>query len=126
MSPTRWNAQFRAALALLWLGYGLLAFGARRAVPFLQATLMLTAAFALALAVFSPPLLATDTYAYAAYGRLAVLYGQNPYVALPYLFLHEAGDPTQYFLALDIPTVYGPIWTGLSIAVVAALPHAWL
>ncbi len=126
LSPARWDTQFRAALGLLWLGYGLLAVGARRAAPSLRTTLLLTAAFAFALAVFSPPLLATDAYAYAAAGRLAVLYGQNPYVALPYSFLHGAGDPAQYFLAWDIPTVYGPIWTGLSVAVVAVLPHAWL
>lgn len=126
LTPARWNAQFRAALALLWLGYGLLACGGQRAALSRRTVLALTAGFAFTLAVLSPPLLATDAYAYAASGRLAVLYGQNPYAALPYSFLHHAGDPTQFFLAWDIPTVYGPLWTGLSIAVVAALPHTWL
>jgi len=71
-------------------------------------------------------LLSTDSYAYAATGRLAVLYGQNPYVALPRSFMRHVGDPTQFYLSWDIPTVYGPVWTGLSIALVAALPHGWL
>ena len=84
LSPARWDAQFRAALALLWLGYGMLAYGGRRAVLSLRTILAMTAGFGFALAVFSPPLLATDVYAYAASGRLSVLYGQNPYVSLPY------------------------------------------
>lgn len=132
LAPARWNAQFRLGIAVLWLGYGLLVLGARRAaLPRTAAlsrahTLLLTAAFALALAVLMPPVLATDAYAYAASGRLAVLYGQNPYLALPYTVLHGHGDPAQFFLAWNTPTVYGPVWTGLSIALVAALPHGWL
>ncbi len=126
LPPARWNRQFRAAIVLLWLGYGLLAYGARRALPSLRVVLTTTAFFAFTLAAFSPPLLATDAYAYAASGRLFVLYGQNPYFTLPYSFLHHAGDPAQFFLSWNAPTVYGPVWTGLVVGVVAALPHAWL
>ncbi len=122
----RWNAQFRGGLALLWLGYGLLACAARRAAPSRKTTLIITAGLASVVAVLMPPLLSTDSYAYAATGRLAVLYGQNPYVALPITVLHKMGDPAQFFLAWDIPTVYGPIWTGLVVALVGGLPHGWL
>ena len=126
LTRARWNTQFRGGIALLWLGYGLVVYGGRRGIPSLRTVLMITAGFAFALAVLSPPLLATDAYAYAATGRLAVLYGQDPYAALPYSVLHRVGDPAQYFLAWDMPTVYGPVWTGLSATLVAALPHGWL
>ncbi len=126
LPPAQWNRQFRAGVGLLWLGYGLVVCGARRTAPSLRTTLLLTAGFAFALALFAPPVLSTDVYAYAASGRLAVLYDQNPYVALPYSFLHWANDPVQYFLAWDLPTVYGPVWTALSVALVDALPHSWL
>lgn len=127
LSAARWSVLFRCSLALLWSGYAAMLVCARRGgrLSFAQ-ILGLTASASVALAVFAPPLLATDAYAYAAYARLPVLYGQNPYVVLPYSFLASANDPAQYFLAWNLPTVYGPVWTGATILLVKVLPHGWL
>ncbi len=127
LSAAHWALVFRLALLGLWLGYAGLAWCARRgAAPTLRQTLLLTATISLALALYAPPLLATDAYAYAAYAREWVLFGQNPYFTLPYSFLAARQDPSSLFLAWNLPTVYGPVWTWLTVAVVGALPPALL
>jgi len=116
-----YRAVFRGLLVLLWGAYaGAVVFAMRRGAPPFKTIRALVIAAAFALAVFAPPALATDSYAYAAYARLYVLYGQNPYTCLP-SYLVFARDPTVPFLYWNLPSVYGPVWTLLSAALVAVL-----
>jgi hypothetical protein len=61
-----------------------------------------------------PGLYSTDIFSYVMYGRIAGVYGQNPYLSAPASF---TGDP---FLSWvfpfwqQTPSVYGPLWTELS------------
>lgn len=127
LSAAHWALAFRLSLLGLWLGYAGVAWCARRGgTPTLRQTLLLTAAVALALALYAPPLLSTDAYAYAAYAREWTLFGQNPYFVRPYSFLAARQDPAALFLAWNLPTVYGPVWTWLTVAVVGVLPPALL
>jgi len=127
LSAAHWALTFRLALLGLWLGYAGVAWCARRGgLPTLRQTLLLTAALATLLALYAPPLLSTDPYAYAAYAREWTLFGQNPYFARPYSFLAARQDPAALFLAWNLPTVYGPVWTWLTVAVVGVLPPALL
>jgi hypothetical protein len=81
--------------------------------------LMITSS--LLLAVFSTPLLTTDCYAYLAYAHMHVLHDVNPYVTLPTV-LNLWHDPITHFLSWNLPTVYGPVWTGICDAVVFVCP----
>lgn len=121
-----WDARtyvpaFRGLLVLAWAAYTLAVASALRrgALPF-RTTRVLVMGAAFAFAVFAPPVLATDSFAYVAYARLYALYGQNPYTCLP-SYLVFAHDPTVPFLFWNLPTVYGPVWTLLSATLVAVL-----
>ena len=112
---------FHSLLILLWTGYALALLGAYHH----QALRGRTTAFAIAgvaaaTAVFMPPLLSTDVYAYAGHGRIFALYGQNPYLCLP-IYLADAHDAVAPYLVWNWPTVYGPVWTRIEIAVIALL-----
>lgn len=61
-----------------------------------------------------PLLFSRDVYSYAYYGRIAGVYGRNPYVATPADF---PGDALAAFVGpkwVDTPAVYGPAFTLLS------------
>jgi alpha-1,6-mannosyltransferase len=64
--------------------------------------------------VLLPGLFSTDVFSYVMYGRIAAVYGQNPYVQPPSAF---PADPflTWVFPFWRVqPSVYGPVWTDLS------------
>ncbi len=71
-----------------------------------------------------PGLFSTDVFSYVMTGRIAAVYGGNPYVAVP------ADFPADSFLGWvfpfwrDAPTVYGPAWTDFSWAL-AELTAGW-
>jgi alpha-1,6-mannosyltransferase len=61
-----------------------------------------------------PLLFSRDVYSYAFYGRIAGVYGGNPYVQTP---LDHVGDGLWNFVGpiwVDTPAVYGPVWSALS------------
>src|SRR4051794_9208542 len=68
-----------------------------------------------------PGVFTTDLFSYAMYGEIAGRYGDSPYVEAPDNY------PTNSLYLLinplwrDAPSVYGPLWIGLSTAVGAAL-----
>ena len=67
-----------------------------------------------ALMLLGPPLVSTDVFSYQFYGRIGAMYGANPYLAGP-LALHL--DPLYHYIGAKwvyAPTVYGPLFTGLS------------
>ncbi len=104
---------FGAALGLMLVAY-LVVVRAGEEVPArlaLGVLVLVHALFALA-----PPLLSNDVFAYIDYGRLASVHQLNPYLAGP-----EAapGDPAFPFTGAvwhGTPSVYGPLFTGLSAA----------
>jgi hypothetical protein len=78
-----------------------------------RAVLMCIAALH-ALMLLAPPLLSTDIFSYQAYSKMWALYGANPYLNGPHAI---ALDPVYPFIGakwVSTPTVYGPVFTGLS------------
>jgi hypothetical protein len=72
--------------------------------------------------LFSPLLYSRDVYSYAFYGRIAGIYGGNPYVETP---LDHSGDLLWNYVGpkwVDTPAVYGPAWTRLSAELSGVLP----
>lgn len=118
---------FRILLGSAWLGYAVaVGLGLAVGAPPARLTLALSAAAAFLLAVWCPPSLSTDVYAYDAYARLKVYYDKNPYVTNPSA-LKAWGDPTALFVGyLEIPCVYGPIWMLTSMVGAAAARYASL
>ena len=123
--PFRWFSRaFRTLVVLLWASYALFVLAALRGKTLTARPLtLLIAGAAVAVALFMPPLLSTDSYANVSHGRLFVLYGQNPYVFGPEALAHGS-DPVARFLTWDAPTIYGPLWTWMEIGVVALLKHS--
>ena len=122
--PFRWFSRaFRAVVILIWASYAVFVAAALRGAKLAARPLiLLVAAVAAAVAVFSAPLLSTDAYAYVAHGRQFVLYGQNPYLFGAEALAH-GNDPVARYLTWDLPTVYGPLWTWIEISIVALLRH---
>ena len=111
------------AITLLAIGGFLLLLRAayRGEVSLRAVAVLVVGAFALLL--FLPLLFSRDVYSYAFYGRIAGIYGGNPYLETP---LDHAGDPLWRFVGpmwVDTPAVYGPAWTSLSSAASRFLPH---
>jgi alpha-1,6-mannosyltransferase len=103
------QADFTIALVVLavaWLVATLCA-------PRLPAAVVWTAvAASQLLLVLGPPLSLTDVFNYLHYGRMAALYGLNPYHALP---VSAAFDPAYRFSNWHhLPSPYGPLFTLLS------------
>jgi hypothetical protein len=73
--------------------------------------------------LFIPLLFSRDVYSYAYYGRIAGIYGGNPYVQTP---LDHSSDLLWNYVGpkwVDTPAVYGPAWTALSAALSRVLPR---
>jgi hypothetical protein len=67
-----------------------------------------------ALILLAPPLVSTDIFSYQFYGRLAEVYHANPYLTGPHAL---ALDPLYQYIGskwVYTPTVYGPLFTGIS------------
>lgn len=109
---------FRVGLVMLWSAYALAVLAVLRgAKPATRPLVTVITGAAVLAALFCPPLLSTDVYAYAAHGHLLALYGQNPYLVRPD-YLAAVGDPITHHLVWDWPTVYGPVWTRIEAATV--------
>ncbi|MBA3943615.1 MAG: hypothetical protein H0X37_03535 [Herpetosiphonaceae bacterium] len=72
-----------------------------------------------------PNLLSGDVYSYISFGRIAAIYGANPFIDPPAAF---PLDPYFHFIGwINVPSVYGPTWIYLSMVVTAlveaTLPH---
>jgi len=121
LGPDNFSLAFRLLLVVLWSGYALAVLSAWQgaALPTRPIACLITGA-ALLTALFAPPLLSHDVYAYAAQGRLSALYGQNPYFQLP-SFLAHVRDPVVGYVTWNWPTVYGPVWTRIEILLVTLL-----
>ena len=120
-TPQSYSFLFRVSLLMLWSGYALSLLAAWQGAA-LRVRPLAAAIFTAAVttAILVPPLLSSDVYAYAAHGRLFVLYGQNPCQTLP-IYLADVGDSVAPYLVWNWPTVYGPVWTRIEIAAVGLL-----
>jgi hypothetical protein len=114
-------AQLLGLAGLLYLA-GLFILDGGRLPRRLALGLVLGVALACQLILFATPaLLSTDILDYASYGRVAGLYGLNPYVATPETTL--VGDPFWGYGAWQqTVTVYGPLWTSIDATLARLLP----
>ena len=105
------QADFTAALVILAVAWLV----ATWCAPRLPAAVVWTSVAAAQLVlVLGPPLPLTDVFNYLHYGRMAALYGLNPYHALP---LAAAADPAYRFSNWHhLPSPYGPLFTLLAEA----------
>jgi hypothetical protein len=100
-----------AVLSVMFVCYAL----AFRSAERLSARTVLVCIAAMhALVLLAPPLLSTDIFSYQFYGRMQDLYGANPYLAGPHAV--QLDSLYQYIGSkwVNTPTVYGPLFTGLS------------
>lgn len=99
------------ALALMFASYVVVV----RTAGELSPRLVLTCIAALhALVLLAPPLFSTDIFSYQAYARMGAVYGSNPYLTGPHAI---ALDPLYPFIGakwVNMPSVYGPLFTVLS------------
>jgi hypothetical protein len=122
------TAAFKTRLYIIWISYGFMLLGLfhrKNPLP-IKPVLALIAGVAVVVAVVCPPILTGDPYAYIGYARIAVTYGHNPYSEAPITFLQAHHEALAGRLAWNIPIVYGPLWTILSIILTAPLKFAGL
>jgi len=115
VSPATFRIGFWLLVAAAWSGYGWsIAAGLRGGrLP----GLIGAAAVALLMAVACPPLLSRDVYGYVGFGRLAASHHLNPMLTSQSRLL-ALGDPVGRFLGGDVPSPYGPLWSGISVGLV--------
>jgi hypothetical protein len=108
------NGGLIVVLLLMFGSYVLAAHAAER----LSARTVLMAIAAMhALVLLAPPLLSTDVFSYQFYGRIAEVYGANPYLVGPHALAVQPSQGLFPFIGerwISIPTVYGPLFTALS------------
>lgn len=127
LSASSFALLFRVLLCGAWCGYALaIIAGLKGGILPTKRVVILIAGVAVVLAVIFPPSLSTDSYASLGFARLKLLYGLNPYVVKPQTTLRALGDPVAPYLFWDGPTAYGPLWSCLTVAIVAAFRSAGL
>ncbi len=97
-----------ATLAVMFVAYVV---SVRAADRLSGRAVLMTIAALHAIVLLAPPLISTDVFSYAAYGRMGALYGTNPYLHGPHAI---ALDPVFPFVGAKwsyIPTAYGPLFT---------------
>lgn len=114
---------FVAGLVLACLGFvGAIAAIRRSHVPLTGRWIGAGIGIFSATLLLSPGLLSTDLVMYAVYGRMAAVYGLNPYLAPPISISAEGllgwASRTPDFARYATP--YGPVWTALSASVAFA------
>jgi glycosyl transferase family 87 len=116
----RFSAVSRAGLltiALVALALVVLQPRWRKALS-MRMVLALTVAL-LVLAVSYWPRNSTDLWSYAAYGRMTSEYGASPYRHTPSDFPNDPVERRVAPMWQDTESVYGPMWNGISAAVVS-------
>jgi alpha-1,6-mannosyltransferase len=68
-----------------------------------------------------PLLFSRDVYSYAYYGRIWTTYGANPYVLTPSVFPHNSLFPLTWPGWRGTPSVYGPLFTWVSVVTTGVL-----
>jgi hypothetical protein len=105
---------FRLLLAVTWAAYlGLLVAGGKGGRLPAGAIGAAGVALALCFGLLFPPCLSSDVYGYVGFGRLAVVHGMNPHLTSQSALV-GLRDPVAPFLAGDVASPYGPLWTWIS------------
>lgn len=78
---------------------------------------MVASVVLIVIAVLVPPKTSSDVWSYAMYGRIAEDHGQSPYVAAPAAFKLDAFNHLVPPIWQRSLSVYGPLFTGMSAAV---------
>jgi len=118
------DAVYRAGVQVLqvasWVLYGLLLALVYRGARFSAAwTWRLALPVVVVMAMTIPTALSADAFAYVGYARLKVVHGLNPHLHTQ-VDLVKLGDPTKPYLHWPIASPYGPLWTMVCMALVAA------
>jgi hypothetical protein len=123
LEPAAFRKLATLVIIALWAVYLAAWIIARRSMPGWrrrQMVLVITAftvLYHVVLALAMPPVLSSDIYHYALFGRMVAFYGLNPYV-LPGNVV--SGDPVwPWVFWRDVTTHYGPIWTLISAGAAA-------
>ena len=103
------------AIALVVVGFGLVARVAWRGDLSLRATLVL-AGIGCVVVLGMPLLYSRDVYSYALYGRIAAFHHANPYVVTPAEVSTDPFFPLVGSQWRSTTSVYGPVFTMLSVA----------
>jgi len=100
-----------AVLIVMFISYAVVVAAACQ----LSARLVLMCIAALyAIVLLAPPLISTDIFSYQAYARMGSTYGTNPYLTGPNAIQLDSVFPYIGAKWSYIPSVYGPLFTGLS------------
>ena len=102
------------AIALVVVGFGLVARVAWRGELSLRATLVL-AVIGCVVVLAMPLLYSRDVYSYALYGRIAAFHHANPYVVTPAEVSTDPFFPLVGSQWRSTTSVYGPVFTMLSV-----------
>ena len=102
------------AIALVVVGFGLVARVAWRGELSLRATFLL-AAIGCVVVLAMPLLYSRDVYSYALYGRIAAFHHANPYVVTPAEVSTDPFFPLVGSQWRSTTSVYGPVFTMLSV-----------
>ncbi len=105
------------ALAFAALGLALGVERWRRALG--MRTVFVVALALLVVAVTYWPRNSSDIWAYAAYGRMVSHYGASPYRHVPVEYPNDRAVRRVKPMWQNTPSVYGPLWNGISAGVVA-------
>lgn len=108
------------AAALAVAGFLVLLRETWRGTVRLRVVIVLAAAAHVVVASLVPLLFSRDVYSYAFYGRIAAVYGENPYVHTPVEFGGDALWPLVGPKWVDTPAVYGPVFTTISRGIARA------
>jgi hypothetical protein len=125
LSISRFSHLFQIALTAVWLSYGALIAAAARLPQGPSKAGRLSIAVLALTALFFPPTFSADSFLYAGYGRIQLLYHANPYLVGPPLLEghHDAAvnafratpDAPWHFFWRE-PSIYGPVWTVIEAA----------
>jgi hypothetical protein len=112
------------AIALAVAGFLILLREAWRGGVSLRMVLSLAIAANVVVVAFVPLLFSRDVYSYAFYGRIAAVYGENPYVHTPVEFGWDELWPLVGPKWVDTPAVYGPAFTTISSGIARVVDTA--
>ena len=114
--PSRGGATFLVLLTAAFLCYATASVAGERSSPSLPAVLLLGAAIQV-VPLAGPLLISSDAHSYAAYGRIDVALGANPYSDPPAAFPSDRVTAAVAGGWRDTPSVYGPVFAAFSAAV---------
>ena len=77
--------------------------------------------FSIVLLLVMPPVLSSDIFLYALFGRMAAMYHLNPFTTTAQALTNDSLFPYVYWQ--NVTSYYGPVWTLISAAAAALAGH---